>query len=65
MAPSGPKRSTPTQQRTFWMLLGFAVLVGIGIVTVLLPELRDQRMEESSGGTETGSSPNGNVPLQE
>ena len=28
--------------RTFWLLAAFALLVGIGIVTVLLPELEDE-----------------------
>ena len=58
------RHETP-KWRTFWLLLGFAVLVGIGVVTVLLPELQDERMQESSGGTETSSSPNRNAPLQE
>lgn len=40
--------------RMFWLLLGFAVLVGIGVVTVLLPELEDQRAEDSSGSAGTG-----------
>jgi len=65
VARSEPKRSSPTPQRTFWLLLGFAVLVGIGVVTVLLPELQDQHRQESSGGTETNGSPNRNAPLQE
>ena len=28
--------------RTFWLLAAFALLIGVGIVTVLLPELEDE-----------------------
>ncbi|MDH3727524.1 MAG: hypothetical protein OER77_08345 [Myxococcales bacterium] len=34
--------------RTFWLGVGFAVLIGIGIVTVLLPELEDDSTKESA-----------------
>ena len=34
--------------RMFWLLAAFALLVGIGVVTVLLPELEDE--PESAGG---------------
>ncbi|MCZ6806013.1 MAG: hypothetical protein O7F08_03610 [Deltaproteobacteria bacterium] len=33
--------------RTFWLGVGFALLIGIGVVTVLLPELEDEPSEES------------------
>ena len=31
--------------RTLWLILGFAALIGIGIATVLLPELEDEPAE--------------------
>lgn len=34
--------------RTFWLGVGFAVLIGIGVVTVLLPELEDDSTKESA-----------------
>jgi hypothetical protein len=34
--------------RTFWLGVGFALLIGIGVVTVLLPELEDEPSEESA-----------------
>ncbi len=41
------KYETP-KWRTFWLLAAFALLIGIGVVTVLLPELEDEpeRTEE-------------------
>jgi hypothetical protein len=35
------KYETP-KWRTFWLLASFALLIGIGVVTVLLPELEDE-----------------------
>lgn len=32
--------------RTFWLLAAFALLIGIGVVTVLLPELDDEPRSE-------------------
>ena len=34
--------------RTFWLGVAFVVLVGIGVVTVLLPELEDESTKESA-----------------
>ena len=33
---------TPKWQ-TLWLLVGFGLLIGIGVVTVLQPELRDEQ----------------------
>ncbi len=33
--------------RTLWLMVGFAVLVGVGIFTVLRPELEDEPQRES------------------
>ena len=41
MARFDQRYETP-KWRTFWLLLVFAVLVGVGVVTVLLPELEDE-----------------------
>ena len=34
--------------RTFWLGVGFALLIGIGVATVLLPELEDEPSEGSA-----------------
>lgn len=34
--------------RTFWLLAAFALLIGIGVVTVLLPELEDDPAHEEN-----------------
>ena len=46
--PRFDERYETPKWRTFWLLLGFAVLVGIGVVTVLKPELEDEPAEEPS-----------------
>ena len=33
--------------RTLWLMVGFAVLVGVGVFTVLRPELEDEPQEAS------------------
>lgn len=38
--------------RTLWLMVGFAVLVGVGIITVLRPELEDEA-QESTAASET------------
>jgi len=51
--------------RTFWLLVGFAVLIGIGVVTVLLPELEDEPSEDAAAETEATEEPGTDEPLQE
>ena len=51
--------------RTFWLLLAFAVLVGIGVVTVLLPELEDEPDESQITQPETKENTAADEPLQE
>jgi len=51
--------------RTFWMMLGFAVLVGIGVVTVLRPELANEPSDETVTQSDTGAEPEIGTPLQE
>ena len=41
MARSEERYETP-KWRTLWLLAGFALLVGIAVVTVMLPELEDE-----------------------
>ena len=38
--------------RTFWLGIGFLVLVGIGVVTVLRPELEDEPHEDTPAETD-------------
>ena len=35
--------------RTAWLLVGFAVLIGIALVTVVQPEIADETDEEREG----------------
>lgn len=36
------------KRRTIWLALGFAILIALGVVTVLLPELEHDADEESA-----------------
>ena len=54
--------------RTLWLMVGFAVLVGVGIFTVLRPELEDEAQKESEGSgaeIETNEEPQSGESLQE
>jgi len=51
--------------RTFWLLIGFAALVGIGVVTVLVPELEDEPSEDAAAEMEALEEPETGKPLQE
>ncbi len=54
--------------RTLWLMIGFAVLVGIGIVTVLRPELEDEPDEDvqaEMGEIEASEEPEIDEALQE
>jgi hypothetical protein len=42
---------TPKWQ-TVWLLAGFGLLIGLGVVTVLLPELRDEPEPELESSSE-------------
>jgi len=39
--------------RTLWLMVGFALLIGVGIITVLRPELEDEA-QESTAASATG-----------
>jgi len=45
--PRLDERYETPKWRTFWLVAAFAVLVGIGVVTVLLPELEDEPEREA------------------
>lgn len=54
--------------RTLWLMVGFAVLVGVGIFTVLRPELEDESQEQSEGSPapiEANEEPQNGKSLQE
>ena len=58
MARFEQRHETP-KWRTFWLLVAFTLLIGIGVVTVLLPELEDQPIEPAKNGetVEPGGDP--------
>lgn len=51
--------------RTLWLMVGFVVLVGVGIVTVLRPELEDEPSADSATKIETVEEPETDESLQE
>lgn len=54
--------------RTAWLLVGFAVLIGIAVVTVVQPEITDETDEtdeERASEIAAGEEQEGNDPLQE
>lgn len=51
--------------RTLWLMVGFLVLVGVGIVTVLRPELEDEPKGDAPAEVETGEEPQSDELLQE
>ncbi len=51
--------------RTFWLLAAFALLVGAGIVTVLLPELEDEPEPATREPGEPEQEASHTDPLQE
>jgi hypothetical protein len=62
--PGFDQRYDTPKWRTFWLLIGFAVLVGLGIVTVLLPALESDPTPDATSDTETDEEPESDV-LQE
>ena len=51
--------------RTALLVIGFAVLVGIGVVTVLRPELEDEPSEDPVTEIETSDEPIADEAMQE
>ena len=48
--PRYDDRYETAKWRTLWLMVGFLVLVGVGIVTVLRPELEDEPNEDGRSG---------------
>jgi hypothetical protein len=64
MDTSEERYETP-KRRTALLLIGFVVLVGIGVVTVLQPEVEDEPSEDPASEIETSEEQGANEPLQE
>jgi len=63
--PRLDERYETPKWRTFWLVAGFAVLVGIGVVTVLLPELEDEPEREAQTENEDADEVSHTDSLQE
>jgi len=50
---TGEERYETPKWRTALLLIGFALLVGIGVVTVLQPEVEDEPSDEPASEIET------------
>lgn len=64
MVPVEERYETP-KWRTLWLLAGFALLVGIGIATVLLPELEDEPDRSGELPSDSAEEASHTGPLQE
>jgi len=54
--------------RTLWLMVGFVVIVGVGIFTVLRPELEDEASEDATAeavDTEADEDQGTDEPAQE
>lgn len=51
--------------RSLWLSLGFVLLVGIGVVTVLRPELEDEQNDDAAAQIESGNAQVPEEPPQE
>jgi hypothetical protein len=63
--PRGEEGYETAKWRTLWLMVGFAVLVGIGIVTVLRPELEDEPSADTPTEIEAVEEPETDESLQE
>ncbi|MBW1755339.1 MAG: hypothetical protein JRD92_02895 [Deltaproteobacteria bacterium] len=66
--PRYDDRYETAKWRTAWLMLGFLVLVAVGIVTVLRPELEDEPTEDTPAETaevETSDESGSDEPVQE
>ena len=59
------ERYETAKWRTLWLMVGFLVLVGVGIVTVLRPELEDEPKGDAPAEVEAGEEPQSDELLQE
>lgn len=53
------------KRRTALLLIGFALLVGIGVITVMRPEVEDEPSEEPTSEVETSNEQGADEPSQE
>jgi hypothetical protein len=63
--PSNDEGYETPKRRTTLLLIAFALLVGIGVVTVLRPEVEDEQAEDQVSETETSEATSADQPLQE
>ena len=66
--PRYDDRYETAKWRTLWLIVGFLMLVGVGIVTVLRPELEDEPSEDGAAetaGAETSGESGNDEPVQE
>lgn len=63
--PRLDERYETPKWRTFWLVMAFAVLVGIGVVTVLLPELEDEPERDAQTDNEDADEVSHTDSLQE
>ncbi|MDH3818782.1 MAG: hypothetical protein OES21_09220 [Myxococcales bacterium] len=59
------ERYETAKWRTLWLMVGFLVLVGVGIVTVVRPELEDEPKDDAPAEVETGEEAQNDELLQE
>ncbi|MDH3654322.1 MAG: hypothetical protein OEN21_08650 [Myxococcales bacterium] len=64
MGTSDQEYETP-KRRTALLLIAFVLLVGIGVVTVLQPEVEDEPSEDPAGEIETSEAQGADKTLQE
>ena len=63
--PTGEEGYETPKWRTVLLLIGFALLVGIGVVTVLQPEVEDEPSDEPVSEIETSEEQSADDSLQE
>lgn len=63
--PRLDERYETPKWRTFWLVMAFVVLVGIGVVTVLLPELEDEPERDTQTDNEDADEVSHTDSLQE
>jgi len=62
---TGDEAYETPKRRTALLLIGFALLVGIGVITVLRPEVEDETSEEPTSEVETSNEQGADEPAQE
>lgn len=63
--PRPAERYETPKWRTYWLVMAFAALVGIGVVTVLLPELEDEPERDTQTDNEDADEVSHTDSLQE